>query len=172
MNDHIQFARARNELRDTTDLRAKVHKFTLGIIDGEMHFRLRYTDPRASRNQIVNEVLNDYVERQRLRAEIHLGMSPQNPFVLEAKAPALAFPQGEDDYADLRASVQKSTIDVIDAIVKHRCLYLDPATNRNDLVCEILDSWATLQWHRSNMTLEAYSSNPHIAASEEVVAHG
>lgn len=164
------FAKSRNPDLDRSDLRAKVSEFTLAVIDSELHFRLRYTDPRASRNQIINEVIDAYVTRQRIQAEMRLGLAPECPFHISPLVPTRIDPQEEQVFTDLRANVLKTSLDVIDAIVKHRCLYVDASTSRNDVVCEILDSWAVLQWHRSNMTLEAIPCNPHCPESE--VAHG
>ncbi|MFD2323504.1 hypothetical protein, partial [Delftia deserti] len=58
------FARSRNPELDRTDLRATVRKFTMDVIDAEVNHRIRHTDASASRNMVINEILEAWASEQ------------------------------------------------------------------------------------------------------------
>jgi len=76
MNDHIQFARARNAECDTTELRVEIPKDIMGVIDA--HWMAR-GGAKASRNAVVNEILQAWAESKWHEASLVLQLVPGNP---------------------------------------------------------------------------------------------
>lgn len=166
----LMYAKARNPDLDDTDVRFMALKFSDDMVNREVQFRLRYVDPRASRSQVLKGILGDWARFQQKRAEMMLG-AESSPFLMEAPIPKLAKPASEYDYVDVRARVDKWIVDVIDRVVQYRCLYLDANTSRNAVINEILNTWANLEWHKSNMTLQGNPCNP-LTSDSLGVAHG
>lgn len=70
------FARARNQDRDTTELRVEIPKAIMGVIDA--HWMAR-TGAKASRNEVVNEILQEWAEKKWHEASLVLQLVPSNP---------------------------------------------------------------------------------------------
>lgn len=81
----IAQARGRNPDLDRTDLRASVRKFTMDVIDAEVNYRTRHTDPAASRNQVINEILEEWATKQWHRATMTVALAPSNPLIAESQ---------------------------------------------------------------------------------------
>lgn len=167
----VQCAKARNPDLELTDVRLRIHKFVLSMIEGELHFQLRHGDPGASRNQIITKILGDHANRRIEQARIRMGLAPENPFVFDPAPPTFAGPQSDHDYEDVRIKLPKDIADVMEAEAQHRRLVLGVDTSRLTVMSEVLNTWANLEWHRSNMHLSDAPSNPLIVDSREVV-HG
>lgn len=75
-NQNPMFARARNNERDTTELRVEIPKFVMGVIDA--HWMSRGT-AKASRTQMVNEILLDWAERKWQEASLVMRLAPDKP---------------------------------------------------------------------------------------------
>ncbi|MDR2333716.1 MAG: hypothetical protein LBE61_09550 [Burkholderiaceae bacterium] len=88
MHDHMNglpnFSRSRNDALTETDLRAKTPKFIVDVIDAELAHRVRTTDPKASRNGIINEILLAWANEQWHRATMTLKIAPINPYAGES----------------------------------------------------------------------------------------
>lgn len=82
---HPAFARSRNPELDRTDLRATVRKFTMDVIDAEVNHRTRHTDPTASRNMVINEILEAWASEQWHRATMTVALAPINPLLQESE---------------------------------------------------------------------------------------
>lgn len=82
-NDHQppMFARARNNDRDTTELRAEIPKSVMGVIDA--HWMSR-GGAKASRNEVVNEILQEWAEKKWHEASLVLQLVPSNPVGVES----------------------------------------------------------------------------------------
>ena len=81
------FARGRNPELERTDLRASVRKFTMDVIDAEVNFRVRHTDASASRNQVVNEILEAWALVQWHKASMTMALAPDNPLPTDKEQP-------------------------------------------------------------------------------------
>lgn len=84
-NQAMPYARERNPDLDRTDLRASVRKFTMDVIDAEVNFRVRHTDVSASRNQVINEILEQWAQVQWHKASMTLALAPSNPLPTESQ---------------------------------------------------------------------------------------
>lgn len=80
-NNQPVFARGRNDERDTTELRAEIPKAVMGVIDA--HWMAR-SDAKASRNSVVNEILNEWATKKWHEASLILQVVPGNPTVAES----------------------------------------------------------------------------------------
>ncbi len=159
-----QFARSRNPELDFTHLRVNLHSFTANMLEAELHSRLRYADPRTSRNQIITEVLDDWANRCWNESKMKVGLVPENPF----EVVQVRLRPGKDietDYVEVRASVRTFTLDVIEAYVRNLNESVDPDASRGAVIRQILNCWAVEQWHRSSITMARVPSNPFSAAS-------
>ena len=83
-NQLPNFARGRNDALTETDLRAKTPKFIVDVIDAELAHRVRTTDPKASRNSIINEILLAWANEQWHRATMTLKIAPINPYTMDS----------------------------------------------------------------------------------------
>ncbi|MDR0215933.1 MAG: hypothetical protein LBJ15_18320 [Comamonas sp.] len=79
------YARGRNPDLERTDLRASVRKFTMDVIDAEVNYRTRHTDPSASRNLVINEILEAWAMAQWHRATMTVALAPSNPLVEDSQ---------------------------------------------------------------------------------------
>lgn len=84
-DDIPHFARAQNPELDQTDVRLRSSKFTVAVIDAEVHHRNRTTDPNASRNLVVNEILDAWAREQWHRANMTLKLAPSNPHAADSQ---------------------------------------------------------------------------------------
>lgn len=75
------FAKARNNDRDTTELRAEIPKSVMGVIDA--HWMSR-AGAKASRNEVVNEILQEWAEKKWHEASLVLQLVPSNPIGVES----------------------------------------------------------------------------------------
>lgn len=81
-NKPAMFARARNDDRDTTELRAEIPKAVMGVIDA--HWMSR-GGAKTSRNEVVNEILREWAERKWHEASLVLQLVPSNPVAAESE---------------------------------------------------------------------------------------
>lgn len=77
------FSRARNDDRDTTELRVEIPKSIMGVIDA--HWMARGST-KASRSQVVNEILQEWAERKWQEASLVLQLVPEDPGAGQAEA--------------------------------------------------------------------------------------
>lgn len=81
-NSLPMFARGRSEERTTTELRAEIPKEIMGVIDA--HWMAR-PGAKASRNEVVNEILKEWAARKWHEASLVLKLVPCNPDHLESE---------------------------------------------------------------------------------------
>lgn len=74
--DLPMFARARNDDRATTELRVDIPKEIMGVIDA--HWMAR-PGAKASRNEVVNEILKEWAGKRWHEASLVLKLVPCNP---------------------------------------------------------------------------------------------
>ncbi|XJC77638.1 hypothetical protein ACHFCA_16540 [Delftia tsuruhatensis] len=115
--DHLppQHARGRNPDLEYTNLRVNLPLFTFGMLEAEMHGRRRTGEPRCSTNQVINEILDGWAEEQWRQSQIDLRLVPDNPFEILHFQPRAGQPEVE--LMEVRASVRKFTLDVVQAHV-------------------------------------------------------
>ncbi|MDR2328991.1 MULTISPECIES: hypothetical protein [Comamonas] len=160
-NEAPSFAREANPNLDRSELRVNMHKFTLNMIDAEVHFRLRYSDADCSRSRVINEVLANWAQRQWEAAQIQCDKAGDNPFAaIAAKALEFVEPQSEDKFECVRASVPKTTLQVISAAAEHRKAFQGVNADRGTVVNEVMNEWANQKWHGATLTLKLCEGNP------------
>lgn len=76
------FARARNDDRATTELRVDIPKEIMGVIDA--HWMAR-PGAKASRNEVVNEILKEWAGKRWHEASLVLKLVPCNPDSAESE---------------------------------------------------------------------------------------
>ncbi|MDR3015215.1 MAG: hypothetical protein LBV56_07220 [Delftia acidovorans] len=165
--DHLppQHARGRNPDLEYTNLRVNLPLFTFGMLEAEMHGRRRTGEPRCSTNQVINELLDGWAEEQWRQSQIDLRLVPDNPFEILQFQPR-AGQLREDQLTEVRASVRKFTLDVVQAHVDSLTERGDIDASRGEVIRQILTSWALKRWHRSSITIERVPVNPFIEASQ------
>ena len=168
-----KFARGANPERQTTDLRLQLHRFTLEMVDSEVHFRIRKRDPDCSRSRVINEILADWAQRRWEAANYRSehGFAAENPFMVEIKPLEFVEPQPEHMFEEVRTSTPKATVEVIAAEAQHRKAFHGIQADRAMVAREILDLWANEEWHRTTMRAQLVKSNPHFSDSK-VGSHG
>lgn len=76
------FARGRNDDRCNTELRVDIPKAVMGVIDAAWMSR---GGAKASRNSVVNEILQEWAEKKWHEASLVLQLVPGNPAPAESK---------------------------------------------------------------------------------------
>lgn len=81
-SDLPMFARARNDERLNTELRVEIPKEIMGVIDA--HWMAR-SGAKASRNDVVNEILKEWAAKKWHEASLVLKLVPCNPDASESE---------------------------------------------------------------------------------------
>ena len=81
-NDLPMFARVRNDDRVTTELRVEIPKEIMGVIDASWMAR---AGAKASRNEVVNEILKEWAAKKWHEASLVLKLVPCNPDAAESE---------------------------------------------------------------------------------------
>ena len=167
------FAREANPAKPTTDLRLRLHKFTLEMLDSEVIFRINKRDPDCSRSRIINEILANWAQIRWEAANFRIkhGFAAENPFEVEVKPLEFLEPQPEHLFEEVRTATPKATVEVIAAEAQHRKAFHGIQADRAMVAREILDLWANEEWHRTNIRAQHVKSNPHFL-DWPGVAHG
>ncbi|AEF89682.1 hypothetical protein DelCs14_2670 [Delftia sp. Cs1-4] len=162
--DHLppQHARGRNPDLEYTNLRMNLPVFTYQMLDSSVQIRMRAGEPRCSVNQVINEILDPWADLRWRQSDMDLRLTPENPFEIVSYRPRASQPEVE--LMEVRASVRKFTLDVIQAHID--VLYSgDSDASRGDVIRQILTSWALKRWHESSITIERVPVNPFAVAS-------
>lgn len=160
-NEAPSFAREANPNLDRSELRVNMHKFTLNMIDAEVHLRTRYSDADCSRSRVITEVLTDWAQKRWEAAQVQCDKAGDNPFVVSAAKP-LEFvePQSQDKFECVRASVPKATLQILSAEAEHRKAFHGAVADRGTVANEILNEWANQEWHGATLRLKLCDGNP------------
>lgn len=160
-NEAPSFAREANPNLDHSELRVNMHKFTLSMVDAVVLSRQRYRDADCSRSRVIKEVLAEWALRRWEAAQIQCEKAGDNPFEVVAVKP-LAFiePQSEEKFECVRASVPKTTLQVISAEAEHRKAFYSVNADRGTIVNEVLNEWANQEWHGATLKLKLCAGNP------------
>lgn len=164
--DHLppQHARGRNPDLEFTNLRMNLPVFTYKMLDSSVQIRVRMGELRCSVNQVINEILDPWADARWRHSQMDMRLAPENPFEIVSFRPR-AGQLREDELTEVRASVRKFTLDVIQAYVDALYDSGDSDASRGDVIRQILTSWALKRWHESSMTMANVPVNPFAVAS-------
>lgn len=79
----IMYVRSRNDDLDHTELRVTIPKAIMGVIDA---YWMTSGTAKASRGQVVNEILQEWAEQKWREARLVLQLVPEDPGTGQPKA--------------------------------------------------------------------------------------